>query len=52
MLWTTGGHGKKQDDLVAVLIHRAAAFTGDPKRLDDLGQEMRAHRIKAKPLGY
>jgi hypothetical protein len=43
---------KKQDDLFAVLIARATAFVGDAKALDELGSEIRAHRVKAKAVGY
>jgi len=47
------GYPKKQDDLVAVLILRAAAtLIGDDDGLDDLGDEMRSYRIKANKVGF
>lgn len=46
------GVGLRQADLIAVLISRAAAFVGNKKALDALGDEIRAHRKKAKPLGF
>jgi hypothetical protein len=46
------GVGLKQDDLVAVLLDRATVFIGDKKALDKLGDEIRAYRKKAEPLGF
>jgi hypothetical protein len=46
------GVGLRQDDLVAVLISRAAVFVGNQKALEKLGTEIRTYRAKAKPLGF
>jgi hypothetical protein len=46
------GWGNKQDDLISVLLHRAAAVVGDVEEIDRLGNEMRLHRIAARDLGY
>jgi hypothetical protein len=42
----------RQDDLVATLISRATAFIGDEVALDDLGDDVRAYKKKARRLGF
>jgi hypothetical protein len=46
------GDSCRNSDLVAVLIGRVAAQVKTPRELQKLGADIRAYRVRAKPLGY